>query len=116
MSEAWESSAPANLQYLENKDVFLFVILAADEYLDIPKKKQINQWTRYYRYIKTKQTFYMLCQIPVKGQLQTGTRNCQTLGLVLRLRVDFVLPLSQEEQEEQEQEQPPTKIYQMGVY
>ena len=29
----------------------------------------------------------------------------QTLGLVLRLRVDFVLPLSQEEQEEQEQEQ-----------
>ena len=34
--------------------------------------------------------------------------NCQTLGLVLRLRVDFVLPLSQEEeeqQEEQEQEQ-----------
>ena len=43
---------------------------------------------------------------------------CQTLGLVLRLRVDFVLPLSQEQQEEQEQEQqePPTKIYQMGVY
>ena len=44
---------------------------------------------------------------------------CQTLGLVLRLRVDFVLPLSQEvqvEQEEQEQEQqePPTKIYQKG--
>ena len=34
---------------------------------------------------------------------------CQTLGLVLRLRVDFVLPLSQEEQ--QEQEQPLTKIY-----
>ena len=31
---------------------------------------------------------------------------CQTLGLVLRLRVDFVLPLSQEEeQEEQEEEQ-----------
>ena len=46
---------------------------------------------------------------------------CQTLGLVLRLRVDFVLPLSQEqeEQEEQEQEQeeqPLTKIYQKGVY
>ena len=46
---------------------------------------------------------------------------CQTLGLVLRLRVDFVLPLSQEEeqqqeeQEEQEQE-PPTKIYQLEVY
>ena len=40
---------------------------------------------------------------------------CQTLGLVLRLRVDFVLPLSQEEEEEEEQEeQPPTKIYQKG--
>ena len=34
---------------------------------------------------------------------------CQTLGLVLRLRVDFVLPLSQEEeQEEQEEEEEPT--------
>ena len=43
---------------------------------------------------------------------------CQTLGLVLRLRVDFVLPLSQEqEQEEEEEEQEPlTKIYQKGVY
>ena len=46
---------------------------------------------------------------------------CQTLGLVLRLRVDFVLPLSQEEQEQQQEQQeqeqePPTKIYQMGVY
>ena len=44
---------------------------------------------------------------------------CQTLGLVLRLRVEFVLPLSQEEQEEEEQAQeevPPTKIYQKGVY
>ena len=41
---------------------------------------------------------------------------CQTLGLVLRLRVDFVLPLSQEqqEQEEQEEEQPLNKIYQKG--
>ena len=56
--------------------------------------------------------------------LSGGQSFCQTLGLVLRLRVDFVLPLSQEqeeeeqeeeEQEEQEQE-PPTKIYQMGVY
>ena len=46
------------------------------------------------------------------------TWYCQTLGLVLRLRVDFVLPLSQEEeQEEQEEErEPPTKIYQMRVY
>ena len=42
--------------------------------------------------------------------------NCQTLGLVLRLRVDFVLPLSQEEQEEQEEQEPLTKIYQKGVY
>ena len=41
-----------------------------------------------------------------------STEFCQTLGLVLRLRVDFVLPLSQE----QEQEQPLTKIYQKGVY
>ena len=45
---------------------------------------------------------------------------CQTLGLVLRLRVDFVLPLSQEQQEEQEEreqeEQPLTKIYKKGVY
>ena len=36
---------------------------------------------------------------------------CQTLGLVLRLRVDFVLPLSkqQQEEEEEEEEQPLTK-------
>ena len=27
--------------------------------------------------------------------------HCQTLGLVLRLRVDLVFPLSQEEQEEE---------------
>ena len=39
---------------------------------------------------------------------------CQTLGLVLRLRVDFVLPLSQEQQEEQQE--PLTKIHQWGVY
>ena len=39
---------------------------------------------------------------------------CQTLGLVLKLRVNFVLPLSQEEkqeEQEQEQEQPLTEIY-----
>ena len=30
---------------------------------------------------------------------------CQTLGLVLRLRVGFVLPLSQEQQEQQQEEQ-----------
>ena len=44
---------------------------------------------------------------------------CQTLSLVLRLRVDFVLPLSQEQQQQEQEEQqqePPTKIYQMGVY
>ena len=34
---------------------------------------------------------------------------CQTLGLVLRLRVDFVLPLSQQEQQQEQQEEPPTK-------
>ena len=40
---------------------------------------------------------------------------CQTLGLVLRLRVEFVLPLSQEEeQQEQEEQEPLTKIYQKG--
>ena len=43
------------------------------------------------------------------------TNFCQTLGLVLRLRVDFVLPLSQEQQQQEEQ-QPLTKIYQLGVY
>ena len=43
--------------------------------------------------------------------------NCRTLGLVLRLRVEFVLPLSKEQQErEQKEEQPLTKIYQKGVY
>ena len=47
-------------------------------------------------------------------RLSLTTTFCQTLGLVLRLRVDFVLPLSQEEQEQQEQ--PLTKIYQLGVY
>ena len=41
---------------------------------------------------------------------------CQTLGLVLRLRVDFVLLLSQEQEEEEQQQQTPTKIYQWGVY
>ena len=44
---------------------------------------------------------------------------CQTLGLVLRLRVDFVLPLSQEQQQQQQQqeeEEPLTKIFQWGVY
>ena len=37
---------------------------------------------------------------------------CQTLGLVLRLRVDFVLPLSQqqEQEEQEEQEEPPPNI------
>ena len=41
--------------------------------------------------------------------------NCQTPGLVFRLGVDFVLPLSQQQQEEQEQE-PLTKINQKGMY
>ena len=41
---------------------------------------------------------------------------CQTPGLVFRLGVDFVLPLSQEQEQEQEQEEPLTKIYQKGVY
>ena len=57
----------------------------------------------------------------ISSSLLSYSYFCQTLGLILRLRVDFVLPLSQEEEQEeqeqeQEQEQPPTKIYQMGVY
>ena len=52
---------------------------------------------------------------------KTSCCYCQTLGLVLRLRVDFVSPLSQQEEQEQEEqeeqeEQPLTKIYQKGVY
>ena len=39
-----------------------------------------------------------------------STCYCQTLGLVLRLRVDFVLLLSQEEEQEQEEETPPKSI------
>ena len=42
--------------------------------------------------------------------------HCQTPGLVFRLGVDFVLPLSQQQEEEQEEEQeePLTKINQKG--
>ena len=40
---------------------------------------------------------------------------CQTSDLDLRLEVDFVVPLSQEEQEEQEKE-PLTKIYRTYMY
>ena len=60
--------------------------------------------------------------VPQSIQFMLGSLlNCQNLGLVLRLRVDFVLPLSQEQEEqeqeqEQEQQEPPTKIYEMGVY
>ena len=53
-----------------------------------------------------KKIFYFLGDLPY---------FCQTLALVLRLRVDFVLPLSQQEEQEEE-EQPLTKIYQKGVY
>ena len=71
-------------------------------------------WSRYSQHNSNN-----YCQDQLTGSRCKGC--CQTLGLVLRLRVDFVLPLSQEqEEEEQEQEQeeqePPTKIYQMGVY
>ena len=34
---------------------------------------------------------------------------CQTPGLVLSLRVDFVLPLSHEEEEQQQQQEPSPK-------
>ena len=40
---------------------------------------------------------------------------CQTSDLGLRLEVDFVFPLSQEQQEEEE-EQPLTKIYRTDTY
>ena len=46
--------------------------------------------------------------------MRSQPNYCQTLGLVLRLRVDFVLPLSQEQQQQQEEEEPLTKIYQKG--
>ena len=61
--------------------------------------------------------FKTLTFVEVYTSHLSKVRYCQTLGLVLRLRVDFVLPLSQEQQqEEQEQEEPLTKIYQKGVY
>ena len=43
---------------------------------------------------------------------------CQTPGLVFRLGVDFILPLSQQQQQDYEQKnkKPPTKIYQKWVY
>ena len=42
---------------------------------------------------------------------------CQTSDLGLRLEVDFVFPLSQEQQEQEEQqEQPLTKIYRTDMY
>ena len=34
---------------------------------------------------------------------------CQTSGLVLSLRVDFVLPLSQEEEQQEQQQNPSPK-------
>ena len=34
------------------------------------------------------------------------SKYCQTPGLVLRLGVDFVLPLSQQQQEEEQQQEP----------
>ena len=51
-------------------------------------------------------------------QYNGKSRFCQTLGLVLRLRVDFVLPLSQEEeqeeQEEEQEEEPTPKFIRRG--
>ena len=50
--------------------------------------------------------------VPQSIQFMLGSLlNCQNLGLVLRLRVDFVLPLSQEQEEEEEQ--PPPKSNKM---
>ena len=47
------------------------------------------------------------------GYVKLVSSYCQTPGLIFRLGVDFVLPLSQ--QEEKEQEQPLTKTYQKGM-
>ena len=47
---------------------------------------------------------------------EEGVPFCQTLGLVLRLRVEFVLPLSLEQEQEEKQEQPLTEINHEGVY
>ena len=41
---------------------------------------------------------------------------CQTSDLGLRLEVDFVFPLSQEEQQQEQEQQPLTKIYRTDMY
>ena len=43
-----------------------------------------------------------------------STHFCQTSVKVLRLEVDFVLPLSQEEEEEQQQQPPPNISFVAG--
>ena len=56
--------------------------------------------------------FFFACKCSL---FSTCRPFCQTLGLVLRLRVDFVLPLSQQQQEEEEEEeQPLTKNLSVG--
>ena len=52
---------------------------------------------------------------PIQGSNNTSRVSyCQTLGLVLRLRVDFVLPLSQQQQQQQEEEEPSPKSFSGG--
>ena len=41
--------------------------------------------------------------------------NCQTLGLVLRLSVDFVLPLSQQKTTKTTRRTPPQNLSEGGV-
>ena len=60
------------------------------------------------------ETYTLLCIVCNHG-LRYLSLYCQTSDLGLRLEVDFVSPLSQEEEEEQ-QLQPLTKIYRTDKY
>ena len=67
-------------------------------------------------FFKKQLIFKTYCQLIGRSQivfLHTG--YCQTLGLVLRLRVDFVLPLSQEQQQEEQQQDPNQNLSEGGV-
>ena len=70
-------------------------------------------WQVYLRHISGLSQVYLRLIPNINQTFIRFEIYCQTLGLVLRLRVDFVLPLSQEQQEEEE---PLTKIYLWGVY
>ena len=44
------------------------------------------------------------------GGCSSSSSSCQTPVLVLRLGVDFVLPLSQQQEQQEQQEEPPPNI------